>query len=141
MNQYKIDYNAYAADSCPYALYARGQWGLKWRHIQSFRTIEEAKAAHAKIAMLPIYLDARMTTNHAVGIKEMTDPLVARLRSGFVTETEMREAADEIERLRRLLDRDRLYDIIANRWLGYPNESDMLYERRLTRYVITPERA
>jgi hypothetical protein len=40
-----------------------------------------------------------MTTNHAVGIKEMTDPLVARLRSGFVTETEMREAADEIERL------------------------------------------
>lgn len=56
MNHYKIDWNNYSADTYPYALYSRAAWGWRWRHVASFRTMEEAKAFHEKIAGLPVHL-------------------------------------------------------------------------------------
>jgi hypothetical protein len=55
-NSYKIDWNAYSADTFPYALYARSPWGWKWKHVASFRTQDEAKELHKKIASLPVIL-------------------------------------------------------------------------------------
>jgi hypothetical protein len=56
LNQYKIDWNAYSADSYPYALYSRAAWWRRWKHVASFRTMDEAKMLHAKIAGLPVHL-------------------------------------------------------------------------------------
>jgi hypothetical protein len=61
VNRYKIDYSAYSADTYPYALYAKGALSWRWKHVASFRTVEEAKALHAKIAGLPIVLYCRVT--------------------------------------------------------------------------------
>lgn len=57
MNYYKIDWNRYSTDSYPYALFSRRAWWRRWEHVQSFRTIDEAKSLHQKLKGLPIPLD------------------------------------------------------------------------------------
>lgn len=56
MNHYKIDWSHYSANEYPYALYSRAAWWRRWQHIECFRTIDEAKALHVKLAGLPIAL-------------------------------------------------------------------------------------
>jgi hypothetical protein len=56
MNHYKIDWNRYGFGEYPYALHVRAAWWRRWQHVQSFKTVAEAKEYHAKLTGLPIVL-------------------------------------------------------------------------------------
>lgn len=56
MNRYKIDVNTYVSSSFPYALYVKRAWWRRWQHIESFKTVEAAKAVHDQLAAMPIFL-------------------------------------------------------------------------------------
>lgn len=55
-NKYKIDVNRYVSGSCPYALYVKRPWRWYWEHLESFETVDAARAAHAKLTAMPIFL-------------------------------------------------------------------------------------
>lgn len=57
-NRYKIDVNSYVSGSHPFALFVKRPWGWRWEHIESFKTIEDAKQ-HFSTTMqaVPIYLE------------------------------------------------------------------------------------
>jgi hypothetical protein len=56
MNRYKIDANSYISGEWKYALYVKRPWSWRWHHLESFKTIEDAKAMHGVLVGLPIYL-------------------------------------------------------------------------------------
>lgn len=57
-NKYKIDVNSYVSGAMPFALYVKRPFRWYWEHIESFKTLEEARAKFdATLLSVPIYLE------------------------------------------------------------------------------------